>query len=114
MRDKSEPLYMISVAAKILHVHPQTLRMYEREGLITPKRSGRQRLYSEEDLERLSMILRLSRELGVNRSGVDIIMRMRHRLDMLQREVEEIMQVLEHDLRHDFEIKIRKIFLEEE
>lgn len=113
MRDKTEPLYVISTVSRILHVHPQTLRMYEREGLISPKRTGRQRLYSEVDIERLSMILRLSRELGVNRSGVDIIMRLRHRLELIQREVEEMMQALEEDIRHDFELKIKRIFQEE-
>lgn len=113
MHDKSEPIYMISIAARMLHVHPQTLRMYEREGLITPTRSGRQRLYSEDDIERLAMILRLSRELGVNRSGVDIILRLRHRLEMIQHEVETMMQMLEEDIRTDFETKIKRIFLED-
>ncbi|MBI4822685.1 MAG: MerR family transcriptional regulator [Nitrospirae bacterium] len=113
MRDKNEPIYMISVAARMLHVHPQTLRVYEREGLIMPKRSGRQRLYSEDDIEKIALILRLSRELGVNRSGVDIILRMRHRLELLQGEVQEMMQFLEDEMRHDFQIKIKKIFLEE-
>lgn len=114
MRDKDRPVYMISVASRILKVHPQTLRLYEREGLVSPSRSRGQRLYSEADLERLGFILRLSRDLGVNRAGVDIILRMRHRLESLQREVEEMMQFLEEDLKEDFEDKIRRIFLEEE
>ncbi|MDP2167441.1 MAG: MerR family transcriptional regulator [Thermodesulfovibrionales bacterium] len=113
MRDKSEPVYMIRIVAKRLHVHPQTLRMYEREGFITPQRAGNQRLYSEGDVERLETILRLTREFGVNRAGVDIILRMRHRLEILQREMAEMMQALEEDTRHDFEEKIRKIFFEE-
>jgi MerR family transcriptional regulator/heat shock protein HspR len=70
-RDKKQPLFMISVVSKMLNVHPQTLRLYEREGLITPHRTKRTRLYSEEDVEKIAMILRLTRELGVNRSGVD-------------------------------------------
>ena len=80
---------MISVVADMLDVHPQTLRLYEREGLITPHRTKRARLYSEEDVEKLAMILRLTRELGVNRSGVDIILRLRDRLEALQREMEK-------------------------
>ncbi len=114
MRDKSEPLYMISVVARMLHVHPQTLRLYEREGLVIPRRTKRQRLYSEEDVERLAMILRLTRELGVNRSGVDIILRMRHKLEFLQREMSEMMRLLEEDIREDFEEKIRRMMLEED
>lgn len=109
-RNKREPIYMISAVSRILHVHPQTLRKYEREGLITPKRTGRQRVYSEEDMERLATILRLSRELGVNRAGVDIIMRMRRRLDLLQNEVEEMMHALEEGARRDFARKIKRIF----
>jgi|Deesub1362A_J573_1020465.scaffolds.fasta_scaffold00045_7 MerR family transcriptional regulator/heat shock protein HspR len=114
IKDKNQPLYMISVVSKILNVHPQTLRMYEREGLVSPQRSRGQRLYSEADLERLGLILRLTRDLGVNRAGVDIILRMRHRLECLQKEVEEMMQFLDEKLRREFEEKIRKIFFEEE
>ncbi len=104
---------MISVVAKMLNVHPQTLRLYEREGLISPQRSKRTRLYSVEDVEKLAMILRLTRELGVNRSGVEIIMRLRQRLEAFQRETEEMMVFLEEDIRRDFITKLRKIFTEE-
>lgn len=114
MKDKDQPLYMISVVSRILDVHPQTLRMYEKEGLVTPHRANGQRLYSESDVERLAMILRLSKDLGVNRVGVDIILRMRHRLQCLQTEVQEMMQLLDEDIRQDFEEKIRRIFKEEE
>lgn len=111
--DRKQPLYMISVVSRMLQVHPQTLRTYEREGLVTPYRTKRSRLYSEEDIERLSMIIRLTRELGVNRAGVDIILRLRHRLASLQHEVDEIMQFLESDLRDDFRSRLRKLFLED-
>ncbi len=111
--DKKQPLFMISVVSKILRVHPQTLRLYEREGLITPQRTKRTRLYSQEDIERLAMILRLTRELGVNRSGVDIILRLRHRLETFQKEMEEMMSFLEEDTRRDFIRRFRKIFSEE-
>ncbi len=104
---------MISVVARMLNVHPQTLRLYEREGLVAPHRTKRARLYSVEDVERLAMILRLTRELGVNRSGVEIILRLRHRLEVFQREMEEMMNFLEEDIRKDFMRKFRKIFSEE-
>lgn len=112
-RDKKQPLFMISVVSKMLNVHPQTLRLYEREGLVAPYRSKRSRLYSQEDVDKLEMILRLTRELGVNRAGVDIILRLRHRLEVMQREVDEMMQFLEDDLRSDFRKKIMRLFLEE-
>jgi MerR family transcriptional regulator/heat shock protein HspR len=110
--DRKQPLLMISVVAKMLNVHPQTLRLYEREGLITPCRTKRTRLYSMEDVERLAMILRLTRELGVNRSGVEIILRLRHRLEAFQREIEEMMHFLDEDIRKDFIKRFRKIFSE--
>src|SRR5512143_491072 len=97
--DRRQPVFVISVVAKMLNVHPQTLRLYEREGFITPQRTKRARLYSLEDVERLAMILRLTRELGVNRSGVEIILRMRHRVEAFQREMEEMMNFLEEDIR---------------
>jgi len=113
VKDKKQPLYMISVVAEILHVHPQTLRLYEREGLVTPKRTKRRRLYSEEDVERLSMILRLTRDLGVNKAGVEVILRLRERFEAMQREMEEIMNYLDEEIRKDFTEKLRRIFSEE-
>ena len=104
---------MISVVSKMLGVHPQTLRLYEREGLVMPHRTKRTRLYSQEDVERLAMIIRLTRELGVNRAGVDIILRLRHRLEVLQHEMDEMMQFLEDDLRSDFMKRLKKLFFEE-
>jgi MerR family transcriptional regulator/heat shock protein HspR len=112
-KDKKQPCFVISVVSEMLDVHPQTLRLYEREGLIRPHRTKRARLYSEEDVEKLAMILRLTRELGVNRSGVDIILRLRERLEMLQKEMEEMMIFLEDDIKRDFIERFRKIFSEE-
>jgi len=112
-KDKKQPLFMISVVSRMLGVHPQTLRLYEREGLVTPCRTKRSRLYSEEDVEKLAMILRLTRELGVNRSGVDIILRLRHRLEIFQKEMEEMMSFLEEDIRRDFIKRFKRIFSEE-
>ena len=113
VKDKKQPLFMISVVSRILGVHPQTLRLYEREGLITPYRTKRSRLYSQEDVEKLAMILRLTRELGVNRSGVEIILRLRHKVEILQRELEEAMNFLEDDIRRDFFDRFKKIFSED-
>ncbi len=114
IEDSGKKLYLISVVSEMLQVHPQTLRMYEREGFVKPRRLGGQRLYSQEDVERLGLVLNLTRELGVNRAGVDIILRMRHRLEVLQQEVEEMMDFLEDTTRRNFEKKIRRLFLEEE
>ena len=98
-------LFMISVVSEMLGIHPQTLRIYEREGFIKPKRSGgNTRLYSEEDVEKLEMILRLTRELGVNLAGVEVILSMREKMEQLQREMEETI----HLLRGKLELEIRR------
>ncbi len=101
---------MISVVARMLHVHPQTLRMYEREGFVHPKRTNKQRLYSENDVERIGMVLRLTRELGVNKAGVEIILRMREHIEGLQTEMINMMEHLENEFRDDFERRIRRMF----
>ncbi len=83
-----EPVYMISVVAKILDIHPQTLRQYERENLISPSRSdGRIRMYSQCDIDKIKMILRLTRELGVNLAGVDIALRLKEQIDKMEQEI---------------------------
>jgi MerR family transcriptional regulator, heat shock protein HspR len=83
-----EPVYLISVVSKILDIHPQTLRQYERENLICPSRSnGRIRLYSQRDIDRIKLILRLTRELGVNLAGVDIILRLKENVDEMEGEI---------------------------
>jgi len=112
-RDKDEPVYLISIVSKLLDVHPQTLRLYEREGFVRPKRANKQRIYSETDIEKLNLILQLTRELGVNRAGVDIILRMRRRMEVLQQEMEEMMNHLEDEIRKDFMDKLRKALREE-
>jgi MerR family transcriptional regulator/heat shock protein HspR len=112
-RDEELPIYLISIVSKMLNVHPQTLRLYEREGFISPKRTKKQRLYSEKDVEQLNFILQLTRELGVNRAGVDIILRLRRRMEILQHEMEEMMDLLEDEMRSDFKERIRKAFKEE-
>jgi len=107
-QDKNEPVYQISIVSKLLNVHPQTLRLYEKEGFIQPVRAKKQRIYSENDIEKLSLILQLTRELGVNRAGVDIILRMRQRMEVLQQEMEEMMGHLEDKIRKDFRDKLRR------
>jgi MerR family transcriptional regulator/heat shock protein HspR len=80
--------YMISVVAKAYGIHPQTLRLYEREGLLKPSRTeGNTRLYSEEDLRQLEVILNLTRDLGVNLAGVEIVLNMRHKMEQMQEEM---------------------------
>src|SRR6056300_529452 len=86
-----EPVYLISVVAKILDIHPQTLRQYERENLICPSRTnGRIRLYSQRDIDKIKLILRLTRELGVNLAGVDIILRLKDNVDNMESEIAEL------------------------
>jgi len=91
--------YMISVVAKSYGIHPQTLRLYEREGLLKPSRTeGNTRLYSEEDLRQLEVILNLTRELGVNLAGVEIIQNMRRKMEGMQQEVSEFVSWVREEL----------------
>ena len=92
--------YMISAVAEQFQIHPQTLRLYEREGLLKPSRTeGNTRLYSDEDLQELETILALTRDLAVNLAGVEIILNMRKKMDRMQREVNEFMQYVKHELQ---------------
>lgn len=91
--DRDKPLFMISVVAEMLDIHPQTLRLYEREGLVIPQRTGgNTRLYSQEDIDKLRRILRLTRELGVNLAGVEVILSMRDRMEQMQEAMEHLVQ----------------------
>ena len=114
MDDKKRPLFLISIVCEMFKIHPQTLRLYEKEGFLHPQRVGRSRMYSQEDLERIRIILNLTKALGVNRAGVDIILRMRHKLEAMHRAMEEMMDYLENDIRREFEERIRVAFEEEE
>ncbi len=90
---------MISAVAEQYQIHPQTLRLYEREGLLAPSRSeGNTRLYTDEDLERLEVILKLTRELGVNLAGVEIILNMREKMEAMQKQIEEFIATLNQEL----------------
>jgi MerR family transcriptional regulator/heat shock protein HspR len=95
--------YMISAVSEMYSIHPQTLRQYEREGLITPSRSdGNTRLYTQSDLERLDLILSLTRELGVNIAGVDIILNMRDRIEVINENMEKLFKYLTEQFGEDF------------
>ncbi len=97
---KHRPVYVISVAAELVDMHPQTLRLYERKGLIRPGRStGKTRLYSERDIEHLREIRRLTQELGVNLAGVEEVMRLQHELDDILGEFEAEIERLEAEIR---------------
>jgi len=98
-KSKSKAAYMISAVAEQYAIHPQTLRLYEREGLLAPSRSdGNTRLYTDEDLERLEVILKLTRDLGVNLAGVEIILNMRNKMEAMQNQIEEFVQSLNFEL----------------
>jgi len=97
-KKKGKAAYMISAVAESYDIHPQTLRLYEREGLLKPSRSeGNTRLYTQEDLERLELILNLTRDLGVNLAGVEVILNMRQRLEDMQREMQEFVEYVERE-----------------
>lgn len=99
VRRSGKAYYMISGVAERYSIHPQTLRLYEREGLLKPSRTeGNTRLYSEEDLEQLEMILSLTRDLGVNLAGVEIILNMRKKIERMQMEVNEFMEYVRKEL----------------
>src|ERR1700740_3507107 len=91
--------YMISAVAELYNLHPQTLRLYERVGLLKPSRSeGNTRLYTEGDLERLEVILTLTREMGVNLAGIEIILNMREKIAKMQKQMEAFADFVQHEL----------------
>jgi MerR family transcriptional regulator/heat shock protein HspR len=97
-KKKGKAAYMISAVAETYDIHPQTLRLYEREGLLKPSRSeGNTRLYTPEDLERLELILNLTRDLGVNLAGVEVILNMRQRLEEMQHEMQQFIEYVERE-----------------
>ena len=95
MHSYDEPVYLISVVATMLDIHPQTLRQYEREGLVEPSRTqGRMRLYSQRDIERMKLILRLTRQMGVNLAGVDIVLQLKEQIESMQEEIDQLREEL--------------------
>lgn len=95
MHGYDEPVYRISVVASMLDIHPQTLRQYEREGLIAPSRTqGRIRLYSQKDIEKMKLILRLTRQMGLNLAGVDIVLQLKSQMDTMEKEISSLREEL--------------------
>ncbi len=95
MQGYYEPVYMISVVANMLDIHPQTLRQYEREGLISPFRTqGSVRLYSQLDIKHIKMILRLTRDMGINLAGVDVVLRLKKQMDEMEQELDRLREEL--------------------
>jgi len=95
MHSYDEPVYLISVVATMLDIHPQTLRQYEREGLVEPSRTGgRMRLYSQRDIDRMKLILRLTRQMGVNLAGVDVALQLKEQIDEMQKEIDMLREEL--------------------
>jgi MerR family transcriptional regulator, heat shock protein HspR len=96
---RSKGAYMISAVAEMYEIHPQTLRLYEREGLLKPSRTeGNTRLYTDEDLQRLEFILNLARDLGVNISGIAIILQMRERMEEMQRQIQDFVKYIQEEV----------------
>ncbi len=102
--DRDTPLYMISVVSELLGVHPQTLRLYEREGYVRPRRTrGGTRVYSEHDVESVRRILHLTRELGVNLAGVEVVLEMRRKIERLQNELDEAVEFIRREVKRELE-----------
>src|SRR5580692_2480686 len=102
-RKKAKAGYMISAVAELYQLHPQTLRLYERVGLLKPSRSqGNTRLYTDSDLERLEVILNLTRELGVNLAGIEIILNMRDKMGEMQSQMEAFIKYVRSEVARDF------------
>ena len=104
---KSKGAYMISAVAEMYEIHPQTLRLYEREGLLKPSRTeGNTRLYTDEDLERLEFILNLARDLGVNIAGIGIILQMRERMEEMNRQMQSFVEYVRTEMLTRFQQKV--------
>lgn len=106
--------YHISAVARMYNIHPQTLRLYEREGLLKPSRSeGNTRLYTEEDLRRLEIILNLIRDLGVNLAGVEVILNMREKMKQIENQVNELLDYIKEEFfkgrEEEFEVRRRSL-----
>lgn len=103
-KKRGKGAYMISAVAEMYGIHPQTLRLYEREGLLKPSRTeGNTRLYTEEDLERLEFILTLARDLGVNISGIGIILQMREKMELMEKQMQEFIRYMQTEMLSRFQ-----------
>ena len=98
-RQRKKAAYMISAIAESYGIHPQTLRLYEREGLLKPSRTeGNTRLYSEEDIERLELILNLTRDMGVNLAGVEVVLHLREKMERMQKQMRDFVEIVQQEL----------------
>lgn len=96
---RSKAAYMISAVAQTYGIHPQTLRLYEREGLLKPSRTeGNTRLYTEQDIERLEIILNLTRDMGVNLAGVEVVLNLREKLERMEQQMREFVEMVQQEL----------------
>jgi len=110
-RKKAKAGYMISAVAELYRLHPQTLRLYERVGLLKPSRSqGNTRLYTDSDLERLEVILNLTRELGVNLAGIEIILNMRDKMGEMQAQMEAFIKFVRNEMARGFNLPDERKF----
>jgi MerR family transcriptional regulator/heat shock protein HspR len=97
-RTRGQAAFMISVVAQSYNIHPQTLRLYEREGLLKPSRTeGNTRLYTEQDIQRLELILSLTRDLGVNLAGVEVVLNMREKMERMQSQMREFVGMVQRE-----------------
>lgn len=109
-KKKARAGYMISAVAELYKLHPQTLRLYERVGLLKPSRSqGNTRLYTDSDLERLEVILNLTRELGVNLAGIEIILNMRDKMGEMQSQMEAFIKFVRNEVARNFAVEDRRV-----
>ena len=101
-KSRNKTAFMISVVAENYEIHPQTLRLYEREGLLKPSRTeGNTRLYTEQDMERLELILSLTREMGVNLAGVEVVLNMREKMEQMQKQMQEFVAMVQRELGNE-------------
>ncbi len=108
-KKSNKKFYMISAVSSMYNIHPQTLRLYEREGLLKPSRTeGNTRIYTEEDLKKLELILNLSREMGVNLAGIEIILNMREKMEKIQKEVNLLLEYIQKEFFEGREDEFRK------
>ncbi len=116
MKEKKEPknYYHISSVSKMFNIHPQTLRLYEREGLLRPSRSeGNTRCYTDEDLRQLELILNLTRDLGVNLAGVEVVINMRKKIEQIEEEVNMFLEYIRREFfegkEEEFELRTKSL-----
>ncbi len=107
-RERKRPVYMIGITAQITGMHPQTLRFYERLGLVNPSRSqGKTRLYSDEDIERLKKIQHLTQEMGINLAGVEVVLNLLERMESMRREMEDEMMQMKQEMEREMRTFMR-------